>query len=68
MDIIPSGQTLGARITGIDLAEPLSDAEFRTILRALGAHGVLCFPRQTLGTDQLAAFGQIGRASCRERV
>ena len=44
MEITPSGQTLGASITGIDLAQTLSDADFRTILRALGAHGVLCFP------------------------
>jgi len=46
MDIIPSGQTLGARVTGIDLAQPLSDKDFRPILRALGDHGVLCFPHQ----------------------
>ena len=58
MDITPSGQTLGAAITGIDLALPLSDSDFRAILRALGDHGVLCFPRQTLDTDQLAAFGR----------
>ena len=58
MDITPSGQTLGARITDIDLANPLPDSEFRSILRALGEHGVLCFPRQTLDTDQLAAFGR----------
>jgi taurine dioxygenase len=57
MDITPSGGTLGARITGIDLAQPLPDTDFRAILRALGAHGVLCFPAQTLTTDQLSAFG-----------
>ncbi len=48
MNIIPSGQTLGARVEAIDLAEPLSDSDFRTLLRALGRHGVLCFPNQTL--------------------
>lgn len=58
MDIIPSGQTLGARIENIDLAEPLSDQEFRTVLRALGQHGVLCFPNQTLRTAAFAAFGE----------
>jgi taurine dioxygenase len=58
MDITPSGQTLGARITGIDLANPLADSHFRTILHALGEYGVLCFPRQTLDNDQLAAFGR----------
>jgi taurine dioxygenase len=58
MDITPGGETLGATITGIDLALPMSNSDFRAILRALGEHGVLCFPRQTLDTDQLAAFGR----------
>ena len=58
MQIIPTGETLGARIDGIDLGQPLSAAGIRTILIALGAHGVLCFPRQTLGADDFAAFGQ----------
>jgi taurine dioxygenase len=58
MQITASGQTLGARITGIELAEPLSDGCFRSILRALGEHGVLCFPGQTLEPDQLSAFGR----------
>jgi taurine dioxygenase len=58
MDIIPSGQTLGATIQGIDLANPLSDGDLRTLLRALGQHGVLCFPDQTLETPAFAAFGK----------
>lgn len=58
MQITPTGQGLGARITGIDLATPLSRDDFRTILRALGEHGVLCFPKQTFGTAQLAAFAR----------
>ena len=58
MDIIPSGQTLGARVEDIDLADPLTDADFRTLLRALGRHGVLCFPNQTLDTAHFAAFGR----------
>jgi len=58
MEIIPSGQTLGASVEGIDLADPVSDSEFRTLLRALGCHGVLCFPRQTLDTAAFAAFGR----------
>jgi alpha-ketoglutarate-dependent taurine dioxygenase len=58
MDIIPTGQTLGARIEGIDLAARLSDADFRTTLRALGQHGVLCFPNQTFDTPALAAFAR----------
>ena len=58
MEIIPTGQTLGARIEGIDLGAPLSDADFRSVLRALGAHGVLCFPGQTFDVSAFAAFGR----------
>ena len=56
MNIIPSGQTLGARVEGIDLANPLSDQDFRTVLRALGQHGVLCFRNQTFETPAFRAF------------
>jgi taurine dioxygenase len=58
MNIIPSGQTLGARIEGVDLAIPLSDSDVRSVLRALGRHGVLCFPNQTFGTPDFAAFAR----------
>jgi taurine dioxygenase len=58
MEIIPSGRTLGARIEGIDLGEPLSEGDFRSLLRALGHYGVLCFPRQTFGTPAFAAFAR----------
>ncbi len=58
MQISPTGQTLGARVEGIDLQHPLSKTDIRTILRALGEHGVLCFPRQTLDVDAFADFGK----------
>jgi taurine dioxygenase len=58
MKIIPSGQALGARIEDIDLAESLTDSDLRALLRALGQHGVLCFPNQTFGTPALAAFAR----------
>jgi taurine dioxygenase len=58
MNIIPSGQTLGASVEGIDLAKPLSDSDFRSVLRALGQYGVLCFPHQTFDTPALAAFAR----------
>lgn len=57
MKIVPSGKILGARIENIDLGQPLSPAGFKAILRALGEHGVLCFPRQTFGVDAFARFG-----------
>jgi taurine dioxygenase len=58
MRITPNNAGLGARVEGIDLRRPLDDAAFRTLLRALGAHGVLCFPGQDLEPAQLAAFGR----------
>lgn len=57
MNVTPTGQTLGATITGIDLNTSLSAGDFRTILRALGQHGVLCFPNQDLSTDAQRDFG-----------
>ena len=59
MDIKPTGEALGASITGIDLARPVSDADFKIILRALGEHGVICFLRQRIETEDLARFGRM---------
>jgi taurine dioxygenase len=59
MRIIPSGKALGASIEGIDLAQPVSGGDFKLILRALGEHGVLCFPRQRLETEAFARFGRM---------
>src|SRR5207253_5062941 len=54
MKVISSGQTLGATIAGLDLAQPLSDEQFDAVLRALGGFGVVRFPRQKLTGRQLA--------------
>ena len=56
LKVIPSGQILGATIEGLDLAQPLQDAEFDVVLRALGEHGVIRFPRQHLSGRDLANF------------
>ena len=58
MKIHSSGRTLGASIEGMDLAQPVSDGDFKQILRALGERGVLCFPKQRLETEQFARFGR----------
>lgn len=55
-DIRPTGDALGATITGIDLSRPMSDADFGAILRALGEHGVLRFPEQLLAPAALRDF------------
>jgi len=48
MKVTTSGETLGATIAGLDLAQPLSQDEFDEVLRALGRFGVVRFPRQDL--------------------
>ena len=56
MKVTGSGQALGATIEDLDLAQPLSDAAFDAVLRALGEHSVIRFPRQALTARQLADF------------
>lgn len=57
----PSGEVLGASVTGADLRGPLGAGDFALILLALGRHGVLCFPRQQLDAASLKAFaGRFG--------
>lgn len=58
MKFIPSGQSLGARVEGLDLSKPLSDDEFRQLEQALGQYGVLSYPGQTLTSLQLKAFSE----------
>ena len=61
MRIEPSGEVLGARITGLDLREPLAPRDFGRVLAALGRHGVLCFPGQSLDAAALKGFaGRFG--------
>ena len=55
-EVIPSGKILGATIAGLDLAQPLNDADFAVVRNALGAHGVLRFPQQQLTAQQLVDF------------
>jgi taurine dioxygenase len=59
MDIVPTGGALGARIENVDLGQPLCDPDFKRLLRALGTHGVLCFPHQQLTTEAFARFGRM---------
>src|SRR6266702_2051556 len=56
MKVIGSGQSLGATIEGLDLAKPLSQEQVEAVLRVLGRHGVIRFPRQKLTGRQLADF------------
>jgi len=56
INIIPGGGTLGATVEGLDLARPMTEAEFERVLCALGEHGVLRFPAQQLTAQQLVDF------------
>ena len=63
VDVIPTGEALGATIERLDLNQPLGEAEFRAVLAALGSYGVLRFPRQALAArplrDFAARFGEL---------
>jgi taurine dioxygenase len=60
----PSGAACGARVTGVDLAKPLADADVAAIRAAWIEHAVLAFPNQRLDDDDLErftlAFGPFG--------
>jgi taurine dioxygenase len=58
MRITPNQGTLGARVEDIDLAKPLDKTDFAGVLQALGAHGVLHFPKQRLDALSLKAFSE----------
>ncbi len=58
LTITPTASHLGASVTGVDLSQPLSDADFAGILRALGDRGLLRFPGQLLESAALRDFSQ----------
>ena len=58
MHIIPGTGSLGARVEGLDLSQPLSDETLAELIQALGRHGVLKYPKQTLTAAQLKAFSE----------
>ena len=58
LTVTPTGQVLGATITGLDLSQPLSASAFAQVLAALGAYGVLRFPEQGLDSAALKAFSE----------
>jgi taurine dioxygenase len=63
MRLLPGHAPLGATIVDVDLREPVPDSVRDAILRALGEHGVLCFPGQALQPavqrDFCARFGSL---------
>ena len=58
MKFVESGQSLGARVEGLDLSKPLSDDAFKQLEQALGRYGVLSYPKQNLTSLQLKSFAE----------
>jgi len=58
MNFIESGKSLGARVEGLDLSVPLTDAQFVQLEQALGKYGVLSYPQQKLTSLQLKQFSE----------
>lgn len=56
MKIIPSGESLGARIEGMDLSKPLSAEDREAVKQALGKYGVVSFPGQKIDAADLKRF------------
>jgi taurine dioxygenase len=52
------GVNLGAEISGIDLRQPLLDAQFEAISQALVDNELLIFRDQDITSEQLIAFGR----------
>ncbi|TMH69970.1 MAG: TauD/TfdA family dioxygenase [Betaproteobacteria bacterium] len=58
LKVTASGEALGATIEGLNLARPLQPAELDSVLKALGKHGVVRFPRQELTGRELRDFSR----------
>lgn len=58
IDIMDSGNVIGAEVHGVDLAQPLSGKTFATLEMAFNERAVLCFRNQTLAESRLVAFAK----------
>ena len=58
IDILPVSNSVGAEILGINLADTLSDYDYKKIREALCQWGVLFFKDQDITPDQHLSFGQ----------
>ncbi len=58
VDVEPLPASLGARVTGIDLRQPLDDATYKAVHAAWLKHQVLVFPEQELAENHQIAFSR----------
>jgi alpha-ketoglutarate-dependent taurine dioxygenase len=49
---------IGCRVEGVDIAQPMSDAAFARLRRALGDHSLLVLPDQDITPEQHIAFSR----------
>ena len=56
MEIVASGEVLGATVEGLDVSQGLREHEVERIITAIGEYGVLRFPRQKLTAGEQRAF------------
>ena len=59
ISIEPSERHLGATVLGVDVSKPLTPSTFGSILEAIGKHGLLRFPQQTLTPEQHRDFASL---------
>ena len=57
-DIVPKHKLFAAEIRGLDLREPIPDAEFDGIRKAIHKYAVLIFPDQDLTPEHHIAFSK----------
>src|SRR3954462_14213550 len=58
LEIEPIGPTIGAEVHGIDLSQPLGDAQFRRLEQALWDHKVIYARNQPMTPAQQVALGR----------
>lgn len=58
LQVEPLSDIAGARISGVDLSQPLAPEAFAQIEQALHRHCFVVLPRQTLSPRQFGAFAQ----------
>ena len=56
IEVIPSGDALGAEVRGIDLSDPLDDKTFLDLEAAFNEHSVICIRDQELDPATFVAY------------
>ena len=56
IEVIPSGDALGAEVRGVDLSDPLDDKTFLDLEAAFNEHSVICIRDQELDPATFVAY------------